>query len=238
MDEDGSQGRPNHLKMEEFFHGPALGVKPWMRGRLHAFMVPVILVASVFLIASAPTHRTLIGAVIFSVTSLSLFSTSAVYHLRIWSMRTSSWLRRLDHANIFLIIAGSYTPFALALLPPDQSRQLLAIVWTGALVGALSRVFWIGAPRWVYTPAYLALGWVAIFYFGPITAGGGVTVAVLLAVGGLLYTLGAIVYATKRPNFSPKWFGFHEVFHAFTVLAFSAHFIAISMATVAPVTPA
>lgn len=222
-------------QMEEFFHGPSLGVKPFMRGRLHAAMVPLVMIASIFLVVNAPTDRTRIGAVIFSLTALSLFSTSALYHLRIWSLTASSWLRRLDHANIFLIIAGSYTPFALALLPPAQATQLLVIVWSGALAGVLFRIFWIGAPRWLYTPAYVALGWVAVFYFGPFTEGGGVTVAALLAAGGLFYTVGAIVYATKRPNFSPKWFGFHEVFHAFTVLAFSAHFVAVALATVSPV---
>lgn len=139
-------------------------------------------------------------------------------------------LKRWDHSNIFLIIAGTYTPFALTLLPPDQARTLLIIVWSGALVGVAFRILWVGAPRWLYVPVYVALGWVAVFYFGPMLQHGGVAVVALIATGGLLYTLGAVVYGLKRPDPSPRWFGFHEVFHTFTVLAFVAHYVAASLA--------
>jgi len=138
-------------------------------------------------------------------------------------------LRRLDHSNIFLIIAGTYTPFAL-LLPPDQGRTLLVIVWTGAVVGVLFRVFWSHAPRWLYVPVYVLLGWVAVFYFGPLLDHVGGAVMAWVVLGGVLYSIGAVVYGTKRPDISPRWFGFHEVFHALTVLAFGAHFVAASMA--------
>jgi hemolysin III len=167
-----------------------------------------------------------------------LFGTSAVYHRGTWSPRVQGVLKRLDHANIFLIIAGTYTPFALLLLPPEQSRTLLLIVWTGALAGVLFRVLWVGAPRWLYTPVYVALGWVAVFYFGPLLQRGGVAVMTLIAVGGLLYTLGAVVYGTKRPNPSPRWFGFHEVFHVFTVAAFVVHYVAASLAVYSAGPPA
>jgi hemolysin III len=137
-------------------------------------------------------------------------------------------LKRIDHSNIFLIIAGTYTPFAL-LLPKDEARTMLLIVWGGALMGVLFRVLWVGAPRWLYTPVYVALGWVAVFYLGPLLHFGGPAIVILIAVGGLLYTLGAVVYGTKRPNPSPRWFGFHEIFHTLTVAAFAVHYIAASL---------
>ena len=162
-----------------------------------------------------------------------LFGTSAVYHRGTWSPRVGGFLRRFDHSNIFLIIAGTYTPFAL-LLPPDQARRMLIIVWSGAFLGVLFRVFWAGAPRWLYVPAYLMLGWVAVFYFGPLLQHAGAAVMTWVVIGGALYSLGAIVYGTKRPNISPRWFGFHEVFHALTILAFTAHFVAASLALTGP----
>ncbi|MDF8263194.1 PAQR family membrane homeostasis protein TrhA [Luteipulveratus flavus] len=209
-------------------------VKPHLRGWLHAGMAPLALAASIVLIVLAPTERGRIGAIVFGITAVLLFTTSAVYHRGTWSPRLQGLLKRLDHSNIFLIIAGTYTPFALTLLPQRQAVQLLSIVWTGALLGVLFRVLWVGAPRWLYTPVYVALGWVAIFYFGPLLHAGGVAVVTLIAVGGGLYTLGAVVYGTKRPNPSPRWFGFHEVFHAFTIAAFVVHYIAASLAIYRP----
>jgi len=205
-------------------------VKPRLRGWLHAGTFPVALVAGLVLTALAPDSRARVGALVFTTTAALLFGTSAVYHRGTWSARVHGLLKRLDHSNIFLIIAGSYTPFALTLLPPDQARSLLLVVWLGAIGGVLFRVFWVGAPRWLYTPIYVALGWVAIFYFGPLLQHGGPAIVTLIAVGGLLYTLGALVYATKRPDPSPRWFGFHEVFHALTVAAFITHYVAASLA--------
>jgi hemolysin III len=205
-------------------------VKPRLRGWLHAGTFPLALAAGIVLSVLAPDGAPRIGAVVFTVTAALLFGTSAVYHRGHWSARMSGILKRLDHSNIFLIIAGSYTPFALSLLPPEQARTLLLIVWGGALGGVLFRVFWVSAPRWLYTPIYVALGWVAVFYFGPLLHFGGPAVVTLMTVGGVLYTLGAVVYGTKRPNPFPRWFGFHEIFHAFTVLAFMAHYAAASLA--------
>ena len=205
-------------------------VKPRLRGWLHAGTFPLALVAGLVLTLLAPEGKARVGALVFTVTAALLFGTSALYHRGTWSTRANGVLKRLDHSNIFLIIAGSYTPFALTLLPGDQARTLLLIVWLGALGGVLFRVFWVGAPRWLYTPIYVALGWVAIFYFGPLLQRGGPAIVTLMTVGGLLYTAGALVYATKRPNPSPRWFGFHEIFHAFTVAAFITHYIAASLA--------
>ncbi|MBM6401926.1 PAQR family membrane homeostasis protein TrhA [Phycicoccus sonneratiae] len=208
-------------------------VKPHLRGWLHAGMTPVALVAGVVLVVLASTTEGKVSAAVFAGTAVLLFGTSAVYHRGTWSPRVGGVLRRLDHSNIFLIIAGSYTPFAL-LLPADQARTLLVIVWTGAVLGVLFRVFWTGAPRWLYTPVYVMLGWVAVFYFGPLLQHAGGAVMAWVVVGGVLYSLGALVYGIKRPNISPRWFGFHEVFHALTVLAFTAHFVAASLALTGP----
>jgi hemolysin III len=203
-------------------------VKPKLRGWLHAGMVPLTVAAGIVLIALAPSTPARIAAAVFSVTAWLLFGTSAVYHRGNWSPRVAAVLKRLDHSNIFLIIAGSYTPFAL-LLPGDQARTMLTIVWTGAIAGVLFRVLWVHAPRWLYTPIYVALGWVAVFYLGPLLQHGGPTIVALIATGGLLYTVGALVYGVKRPNPSPRWFGFHEIFHSLTVAAFAVHYVAASM---------
>ncbi|MGZ4600260.1 MAG: PAQR family membrane homeostasis protein TrhA [Oryzihumus sp.] len=213
-------------------------LKPHLRGWIHAGTFPVALAAGIVLVCLAPTGTARLGAAVFGLTAAMLFGTSAVYHRGTWSPRVQGVLKRLDHSNIFLIIAGTYTPFALLLLPPEQSRTLLLIVWTGAIAGVLFRVLWVGAPRWLYTPVYVALGWVAVFYFGPLLQRGGVAVMTLIAVGGLLYTLGAVVYGTKRPNPSPRWFGFHEVFHVFTVAAFVVHYVAASLAVYSAGPPA
>ena len=208
-------------------------VKPKLRGWLHAGMTPVALVAGIVLIVLAGTTREKVSAAVFTGTAVLLFGTSAVYHRGTWSPRVGGFLRRFDHSNIFLIIAGTYTPFAL-LLPSDQARHMLLIVWGGALLGVLFRVFWSGAPRWLYVPAYVALGWVAVFYFGPLLQHAGAAVMTWVVIGGALYSIGAIVYGTKRPNLSPRWFGFHEVFHTLTILAFTAHFVAASLALTGP----
>ena len=212
--------------------------KPRLRGWLHAITFPVALVGGLTLTALAPDGRARIGALVFTLSAALLFGTSAIYHRGHWSARVHGVLKRLDHSNIFVIIAGSYTPFALCLLPADQARQLLLIVWGGALGGVLFRVFWVEAPRWLSTPIYVALGWVAVFFFQPLLAGGGPLLMALVVLGGVLYTLGAIVYGTKRPNPWPRWFGFHEIFHAFTVGAFVAHFAAVSLAAAAVTTAA
>ena len=165
-------------------------VKPKLRGWIHAGTFPLVLAAGIVLVALAPNGRSRVGAVIFATTAALLFGTSAVYHRGTWSTSVTGLLKRMDHSNIFLIIAGTYTPFALLLLPPDQTRSLLLIAWIGAVGGVLFRVFWVGAPRWLYTPIYVALGWVAVFYLKPLYVAGGAAVVVLIAIGGLLYKIG------------------------------------------------
>jgi hemolysin III len=203
-------------------------VKPHLRGWLHAGMAPIAVVLGVVLVVlSPPQYRW--AAALYSATAIMLFGTSAIYHRFNWSPSVKVRLKRLDHANIFLIIAGSYTPFAVVLLPYEQARTLLLLVWGGALAGVLFRVFWVTAPRWLYTPIYIALGWVALFYLPAFWEAGGPAVVILLALGGLAYSAGGIVYALKRPNPSPTWFGFHEVFHALTLAGFLLQYVAVSM---------
>ncbi|MBI1350328.1 MAG: hemolysin III family protein [Actinomycetales bacterium] len=205
--------------------------KPRLRGVLHAVAAPLALVGGIILILLASSPAARIGAALFAVTSVVLFTTSATYHLGTWLPPTKAMLRRLDHTNIFLIIAGTYTPLSLLLLPAGQARVLLSVVWAGALAGVLIRNFWLSAPRWVYVPIYVALGWAALFYL-PGFASAGWLILALIVAGGVLYTLGAAVYATKWPRLNPQWFGFHEVFHSFTLAAFVAHFSAVAVTLV------
>ena len=190
-------------------------------------MFPIAVVAGAVLVATAPTTASRISSAVFAATAVLLFGVSALLHRGTWSPGVESLLRRFDHANIYLIIAGTYTPFAVLALPEDEGKVLLAIVWTGALIGVALRVFWVGTPRWLSTTLYVVVGWVVIFFIPDLIEGAGVGVVVLVAVGGILYTLGAIVYATKWPNPSLRRYGFHEVFHSLTIAAFTAHYIAV-----------
>ncbi|MFD5520150.1 hemolysin III family protein [Streptomyces sp. NPDC127066] len=208
----------------------AAALKPRMRGWLHAGVFPLSLVGGVVLIAVSRSAAAVAACSVYAVSACLLFGTSAVYHRGTWGPRGEAVLRRLDHANIFLIIAGTCTPLAVLLLPSDQRSVLLWIVWTGALAGIAFRVLWVAAPRWLYTPCYLALGWAPVCYLPDFLHTGGAAVLALIVAGGLLYSAGAVVYALKRPDPSPAWFGFHEVFHALTVTAFTAHYTAIVLA--------
>lgn len=205
-------------------------MKPKLRGWLHLCAAPLALAGGIVLIALADNGRARLASAVFAFSAVMLFGTSALYHRRTWGPRGEAILRRLDHANIFLIIAGTYTPFTVLLLHGSAERALLYTVWGGALAGIAFRVFWLGAPRWIYTPCYVALGWAAVFFLPQFLHSGGVAILVMMVVGGVLYSLGAVVYGTKRPDLSPRWFGFHEVFHTLTIAAFSLHFIGVSMA--------
>ncbi|MET7737612.1 hemolysin III family protein [Streptomyces sp. NPDC005402] len=205
-------------------------MKPAMRGWLHAGMFPLALVGGIILVALAHSASIAVACSVYAASSLLLFGTSAVYHRGDWGPRGEAVLRRLDHANIFLIIAGTYTPLAVLLLSARQQAVLLLLVWAGAAAGIAFRVWWITAPRWLYTLCYIALGWAAVFNLPDFARTGGTAVVVLVITGGLLYTAGAVVYGLKRPDPFPRWFGFHEVFHALTIAAFTAHYTAILLA--------
>ena len=206
-------------------------VKPKLRGWIHAATAPLTLAAGVVLIVLSPNVPTRVGSSVFVTSALVLFTVSGIYHRGTWGPRAWRFLRRFDHANIFLLIAGSYTPFTLLLLHGTDRVVLLSVVWAGAVAGVLFRVFWNDAPRWLYTPIYIALGWAAVFYFGDFARNAGTAVLVLLVVGGALYTVGGVVYALRRPDPFPRWFGFHEVFHSLTVAAFVSHYVGVSIAT-------
>ncbi|GHH40618.1 PAQR family membrane homeostasis protein TrhA [Streptomyces candidus] len=204
-------------------------IKPRLRGWLHAGMFPAVLVAGIALIVLADSTRARVACSVFVLTACLLFGVSAVYHRGTWGPVGEAILRRLDHANIFLIIAGTYTPLTVLLLPASSGTTLLWAIWAAAGAGIAFRVFWVGAPRWLYTPCYIAMGWAAVFFLPDFLREGGVAVLVLVVVGGLLYSAGGVIYGLKRPNPSPMWFGFHEVFHSLTLAAFAAHYVAISL---------
>jgi hemolysin III len=209
-------------------------IKPRLRGWLHLASAPLTLAAGVVLIALSPTAQTRLGSEVYVACSVLLFSVSAIYHRGRWSPRVSDVLRRLDHANIFLLIAGTYTPLSLTALAAPKSAILLAVAWGGALLGIAFRVFWLSAPRWLYVPIYVALGWAAVLYAGDLNAFDGIAM-LLIRAGGLAYSLGALFYARKRPNPVPGVFGFHELFHACTTIAFLAQWVGILLVVQHPV---
>jgi hemolysin III len=204
-------------------------IKPRLRGWLHLGMFPAALIAGLFLTALADSTRGRIACAVYTLTACLLFGVSALYHRGNWSPRMDGVLRRLDHANIFLIIAGTYTPLTILLLPDSQGQWLLWGIWAAAVAGILFRVFWVGAPRWLYTPCYIAMGWAAVFFLPDFMRTGGVAVLVCVVAGGILYSVGGVIYGMKKPNPSPRYFGFHEVFHALTLAAFIVHYVGISL---------
>ena len=202
---------------------------PKLRGWLHLLATPLVIVASLVLfILSGESFK--LAVALYSITAIMLFSVSAVYHRVPWVPAKKKIWRRWDHANINLLIAGSYTPFAVALLDDHDRNILLAVVWTGALIGVALRVFWVGAPRWLYVANYLLLGWVAVIYTPQLYKEGGLWVLLPILIGGLLYSIGTIFYALKLPGRNAKYFGFHELFHVFVLAAWISQYLAVSFA--------
>ena len=211
-------------------------IKPTWRGWIHAGTFPVTIVAGVVLLVLADGAAAKWSSAVFVLSSMLLFGNSALYHRFNWKPRTRVILKRIDHANIFLLIAGSYTPITVLALPTDKAVLLLSLVWGGATLGIAFRVFWIDAPRWLYVPLYLLLGWGALMFIIDFFQANAVMM-VLILVGGLCYTVGAVVYGLKKPNPVPGVFGFHEIFHALTVVAFLCHFVAILLIATHPLYP-
>ena len=200
--------------------------KPKLRGIVHLVMSPLSLVAGLTLITLANELRGRITLGIFTLTAVTLFTCSALYHRVAWTDKNKAIWRRIDHSNISILIAGTYTPFAVYLLKPSQTKTLLIVAWGGAILISLLRIFWLSAPRWLYVAGYISLGWAAVFYMPQFLNSGGVVIFILILTGGVLYSAGGVIYAVKKPNFSINWFGFHELFHAMTAAAFICHFIA------------
>ncbi len=208
-------------------------VKPTWRGWIHAGTFPLAIVLGIVLITVADGTAAKVSSAVFMATSLLLFGNSALYHRFNWKPRTKLLLKRIDHANIFLLIAGTYTPIAVLALPPSQGILLLSLVWIGTILGIAFRVFWIGAPRWLYVLLYLVLSWAAVMYLGDLLRVNP-TMMILVVAGGLCYTAGAVMYALKKPNPFPGVFGFHEIFHTLTLFAFLCHWTAILLIAVNP----
>lgn len=204
----------------------SLPPRPRLRGWIHVGVTPLALAASIVLTALAPTASRAWASGVFLACSLMLFGMSALYHRIPWGPRGLNIMRRADHSNIFLLIAGSYTPIAVSLFPPGTRATVLWVVWLGAAVGIGLSLFWPTAPRWLYTPLYVVLGWVAVWFFEDLWRAGGPAVVWLLVAGGLSYTIGALAYGFKRPNPWPRWFGFHEIFHVGTVAGWTCICIA------------
>lgn len=204
-------------------------VKPHLRGVLHEAAFALSLVTGTALICLAPDGLSRISAIVYAGSQVLLFGTSAAYHRGRWSATGRSVMSRLDHSMIFVLIAGTYTPFLLLLLDGTLRNVLFAVVWGGALGGIVARNAVRTPPRWVFVGLYLTLGWIAVVIVPEVLQHGGVAVLVLLLTGGAFYSCGAVVYGLQRPDPSPIWFGFHEVFHAFTLAAFFCHYVAVSL---------
>lgn len=207
--------------------------RPRLRGHIHfwTFFGALACVAALVAFAAATVSGLAVLATsVYGVTVLGVFGVSALYHRRLWSPRAYQWMKRADHSMIFLFIAGTYTPFTLLAMSKPTGYVVLAVVWGGAVAGVALKMLWPGAPRWLGVPIYVALGWVAIFVLPELATHAGVTALVLLLVGGAFYTAGAVFYAVKWPNYWPNTFGYHEFFHACTVLAAVSHYIAVWLA--------
>lgn len=201
--------------------------KTTSRGWIHLITAPLSLANSIVLLCFAQNTLQAWSIVIYGLSALVLFSVSATYHIGKWSPKTKAILRRLDHANIFLLIAGTYTPISAMILPPAKAHLVLCVVWIGAFFGILMHIFWINAPRWLYVLLYIALGWVAIIFMRDFWIHGSAAIVWLLIAGGLAYTIGAVMYALRWPNPWPKHFGFHEFFHLGTVGGYVCHALSV-----------
>jgi hemolysin III len=210
--------------------GEALAaVKPRLRGVSHEWAFFASLVLGAALIVAAKTPKATLAVGIYAVSLSALFGTSALYHRVDWKRpNVRRWMRRLDHSMIFFLIAGTYTPFALLVLDGPLADAILVVVWAGAIAGAIVEMIWIDHPKWVAAVIYMSLGWVAVAAFPDLWSEMGIAGTLLVALGGLLYTAGAVVYATQRPDPFPRTFGYHEVFHALVIAAAAAQFAAVA----------
>jgi len=232
-DDEPAADLPNVPLLDDAIEFAALEAKPTWRGWIHAGTFPLAIVLGIILIVAADGAAATISSSVFVASSLLLFGNSALYHRIDWKPKTKAVFKRIDHANIFLLIAGSYTPITVLALPHDKSVLLLWLVWSGAGLGILFRVFWIGAPRWLYVPLYLLLGYASLIFIVDFFQANAAMMTLIL-VGGLFYTVGAVIYGLKKPNPFPGKFGFHEIFHTLTLLAFLCHWAGIFIVATNP----
>ena len=204
--------------------------KPLLRGWLHAGTAPLLGAGAIVLICVVPGGWNKASLAIYLGCALMLFVNSATYHIGSWGDKVKGVLRRIDHSNIYLFVAGTYTPLSMMLLGGTSRIIILSVIWGLAVAGVLFRVLWLGAPRWLYSAMYVAMGWVAVWWLPEFWANGNPAIPILILVGGVVYSLGALIYSKKWPNPWPRVFGFHEVFHSCTVIAAACHWVAILLA--------
>ena len=204
-------------------------IKPTLRGWLHAGVSPLVAAGGIVLACLAPSGRAQDSVIIYAISGVLLFTTSAIYHRGTWGPAMDGALRRVDHANVYLLIAGTYTPVAVLGLPAPTDGRLLLVIWVATAVGVIFRCTWPNAPRVLYTTLYVGLGWSLLPVLNQLVHRAGVTVFLLVLIGGLCYSAGGAVYALKRPNPSLEWFGFHEVFHSLTIVGWATQYAAISV---------
>jgi hemolysin III len=206
----------------------AIPVKPRLRGVLHQYAFFVSLVLGALIVVFAPDGKARVAAAIYAFAVSGLLGTSALYHRVTWQPRARAWMRRLDHSMIFVLIAGTYTPFSLLVLDGTLANAILIVVWAGALGGIVLNLLWTSAPKWLTATVYIALGWVAVAAMPALARELGAVGVGLVMLGGLMYTAGAVIYAMGRPNPAPATFGYHEIFHALVVAAAAAHFAVVA----------
>ncbi|MCC6137744.1 MAG: hemolysin III family protein [Bdellovibrionaceae bacterium] len=204
-----------------------LSSKPTLRGYLHQEAFFVALGACSLLIVRSSNTTAVYASIVYSLALLLLFGFSAFYHRRHWEPKMRSLLKRVDHSAIFVLIAGTTTPIALLALRGSASHDLTWIIWAAACVGIAQSVFWVSAPKWVTALLCVAAGWLSFPYMDMLKESLTPNEVILLVAGGLVYTIGAIFYAIKKPNFFPNIFGYHELFHLFTIIAAALHFVVI-----------
>lgn len=204
----------------------ALGLeRPRLRGVIHQAAFFIALAAGIGLVLYSPAGKPTWAALVYATSLVLLLGISATYHRVLWQPRARAWMRRLDHSAIFVLIAGTYTPFCLAL--PEGRVTALVGIWSAAAVGALKSILWPHAPKWIVAALCVAMGWGGLALVPTISATTGTVGLALIVLGGVLYSLGAVVYALRRPNPWPQTFGYHEIFHSLVVLAALLHFIVV-----------
>jgi hemolysin III len=220
----------SHPEAPEPIGGQPRLVKPRLRGVSHrwAFFASLFTGVALILVLVAPTKRAVAAAIVYALSLSALFGVSALYHEVTWSVPVRRWMRRLDHSMIFLLIAGTYTPFGVLVLPGTLALVVLAVVWSGALLGMALNMLWIDAPKWFSAIVDISLGWVAVVAFPELVSQLGATATGLIVLGGVFYSAGAAVYALRRPDPAPEVFGYHEVFHALVIAAAVAHYVVVA----------
>ncbi len=207
---------------------PGTLAKPRLRGVSHQYAFYIASLAGIAMTLAAPdSDRSAIG--IYAASLMAMFGASALYHRGDWSERQRPWLRRLDHSMIFILVAGTYTPFAALVIGESLGTIMLGVVWGGALAGIAVTMFWVDAPTWLTAAIYVLLGWISVIMLPALYEVAGIMPILLLGAGGVLYTLGAVVYATHRPDPVPHVFGYHEVFHVFVIAAATVQFAAVAI---------